>query len=52
LEARDELKPNGKELEDFQKAPRTLKSRDDIIAVALKLRGDDQNPDSLAVDHC
>jgi len=51
LEARDELKPNGKELEDFKRT-KDLESRDDIIAVALKLIGDGENPDSLAVVHC
>jgi len=51
LEAEDELKPKGKELED-SKRTKDLGSRNDIIAVALKLRGGDENPDSLVVDHC
>jgi len=44
LEAEDELKPKGKELEDFKRT-KDLGSRNDIIAVALKLRGGDENPD-------
>jgi len=51
LEAGDELKVKGKEPEDFKRT-KDLESIDDTIAVALEPRGEDENPDSFAVDHC
>jgi len=46
-----ELKPKGKEPEDFKRIE-DLESRDDLLVVALKLREEGMRIQTLLVDRC